>query len=89
MTFYSLFSSEYSAKSICNGSAQCGIYNGNNAKLFKALYATAFYMGDLSFYRTYNTCIEEAEQIRVALSDFKKNGKYPAVLDDSNILLPC
>jgi len=58
--------------------------------IFIVFYAAAFYMGDLSFYRAYNTCIEEAEQIRIALSDFKtKNGKFPAVLADLNMPLPC
>lgn len=58
--------------------------------LFIVSYAAAFYMGDLSFCRAYNTCLEEAEQTRTALSDFKtKNGKYPVALDDLNIPLPC
>ena len=58
--------------------------------LFIVIYAAAFYMGDLSFSRAYNTCLEEAEQIRTVLSDYKtKNGKYPEVLDDLNIPLPC
>lgn len=57
---------------------------------FIVLYAAAFYIGDLSFYQAYNTCIVEAEQIRTALSEFKtKNGKYPGGLDDLNIQLPC
>ena len=54
------------------------------------LYTVAFYIGDLSFYQAYNTCIEEAEQIRTTLSEFKtKNGQYPVVLDDLKIPLPC
>ena len=58
--------------------------------LFIVIYVAAFYMGDLSFCRAYNTCLEEAEQIRSVLSDYKaKNGKYPDVLDDLNIPLPC
>ena len=57
---------------------------------FIVLYAAAFYIGDLSFYQAYNSCIEEAEQIRKTLSEFKtKNGKYPVVLDDLKIQLPC
>ena len=50
----------------------------------------AFYMGGLSFSRAYDSCLEEAEQVRTALSDYEvKNGKYPDVLDDLNMKLPC
>ena len=58
--------------------------------IFIILYAAVFYMGDLSFYQAYNNCIQEAEQIRISLFEFKdQNGKYPAELDDLNIQLPC
>ena len=57
---------------------------------FLILFSAAFYMGDISFYRAYNICGEEAEEIRTALSEYKtKNGNYPAVLDDLNMPLPC
>lgn len=49
-----------------------------------------FYIGNLSFYRAYNACIEEAEQVRVELSSYKtKHGNYPVTLNDLNIPLPC
>lgn len=58
--------------------------------LFIIFYTVFFYMGDLSFNRAYNSCIEEAEQVRTALSDYKfRNGKYPDVLDDLDMTLPC
>lgn len=58
--------------------------------IFIVFYATGFYLGDLSFYRAYKKCVEDAEQIRTAIADFKtKNGKYPATLDDLNMPLPC
>lgn len=57
---------------------------------FLILFIAAFFIGDLSFYRAYNTCIEQAEQVRIALSEFKmKNGNYPLALDDLKISLPC
>lgn len=57
---------------------------------FFILFAVAFYMGDISFYRAYNSCVEKAEDIRTALSGFKnRNGYYPAVLNELNIPLPC
>ena len=47
-------------------------------------------MGDVSFYHAYNSCIERAENIRIALSEFQsKNGNYPSVLDELNMPLPC
>jgi hypothetical protein len=65
-------------------------YRALSGFIFIILYAVAFYMGDLSFYQAYNNCIEEAEQIRTTLFEFKdQNGKYPADLDDLNIQLPC
>ena len=58
--------------------------------LFIVFYAAAFYMGGLSFYQAYNNCLEAAEQIRTDLSEYKnRNGRYPHVLDDLNIPLPC
>lgn len=57
---------------------------------FFILFAVAFYLGDVSFYHAYNSCIERAEDIRTALSEFQtKNGNYPAVLDELNTPLPC
>ncbi|GAB6910140.1 membrane hypothetical protein [Desulfosarcina cetonica] len=57
---------------------------------FILLYAVSFYIGNLSFYRAYNACIEEAEQVRVELSSYKtKHGNYPVALNDLNIPLPC
>ena len=65
-------------------------YRTTYAIIFIILYATAFYLGDVSFYRAYSVCLEDAEQIRTALSDYKdKNGKYPDVLDELNRPLPC
>jgi len=58
--------------------------------LFTVIYAAAFYIGNFSFCRAYNSCLQEAEQIRTVLSDYKaKNGKYPDVLDDLKVPLPC
>jgi hypothetical protein len=57
---------------------------------FLILFSVAFFMGDLSFYRAYNSCAEKAEGIRTSLSEFKtKNGNYPAELDKLNTPLPC
>ena len=65
-------------------------YRISYAFLFIVFYAVAFYMGDLSFCRAYNSCLKNGEQVRAYLSDYKtKNGKYPEVLDDLNIPLPC
>jgi len=59
------------------------------AVLFILFYTAAFYMGNLSFDRTYRTCLKEAEQIRTALSIYKtENGKYPDNLDNLNMPLP-
>ncbi|UCD31169.1 MAG: hypothetical protein JSV38_10155 [Desulfobacterales bacterium] len=58
--------------------------------LFIVFYAVAFYMGDISFSRAYNSCIKNGEQVRIYLSYYKsKHGKYPEVLDDLNLPLPC
>lgn len=60
------------------------------AFLFVAFYAVTFYLGNMSFSHTYNTCINDAEQIRTALSNYKiKNGSYPDDLKDLTIPLPC
>ena len=57
--------------------------------LFIVIYSAAFYVGNLSFRWAYNSCIEEAEQIRIVFSDYKaKNGKYPDVIDDLKVPLP-
>jgi hypothetical protein len=65
-------------------------YRSTYALICIVLYATAFYLGNVSFYRAYNACLEDAEQIRIALSDYKdKTGKYPDVLNDLNRTLPC
>ena len=58
--------------------------------LFIIFYAAAFYMGNFSFCRAYNSCIEDAEQVRTYLSNYKTiKGKYPDVLEDLNVPLPC
>ena len=58
--------------------------------VFIVLYSLAFYMGDRSFYRAYHACLEDAEKIRTALSNYKtENGEYPEALDDLNVPLPC
>jgi hypothetical protein len=65
-------------------------YRTAYALFFLILYSTAFYLGDVSFYRAYSACLEDAEQIRTALAGYKnKNGKYPDVLDELNLPLPC
>lgn len=57
---------------------------------FIVIYWAAFYMGDLSFCRAYNSCIKDAEHIRTTLSSYKtKNGNYPESLTDLNVPLPC
>jgi len=61
-----------------------------SAFAFLILFSAAFYIGNISFYRTYNSCVEKAENIRTALSEFKtKNGNYPNALDELNMPLPC
>jgi hypothetical protein len=65
-------------------------YKISYASLFIVFYLAAFYIGSLSFSRAYNSCLEEGEQIRIALYNYKaKNGKYPYVLDDLDMSLPC
>lgn len=57
---------------------------------FIVLYCSAFYVGDLSFYHSFNKCIDEAENIRIVLSEFERtNGKYPNSLAELKIQLPC
>jgi hypothetical protein len=58
--------------------------------LFIVFYAVAFYMGDISFSRAYSSCLKNGEQVRTYLSNYKtKNGKYPEVLDELDVALPC
>ena len=65
-------------------------YQISCAVLFIIFYASAFYFGDVSFYQAFNGCLEEAKQIRTALSEYRdRNGQYPDVLDDLNRPLPC
>ena len=60
------------------------------AFIFIVIYGFAFYMGNMSFSHAYNSCINEAEQIRTVLSNYKvKNGTYPKTLHDLNMPLPC
>ncbi len=65
-------------------------YRTISAITFIILFSAAFYIGDLSFYRAYNSCIGDAENIRTTLIEFKtKNGKYPSSLGELNMPLPC
>jgi hypothetical protein len=58
--------------------------------IFIVLYSAAFYTGILSFTRSFNVCIDDAEGIREILSDYKaKNGSFPETLHELNIELPC
>ena len=57
---------------------------------FIALYAFFFYLGDASFYKTYNNCMDDAEIIRSDLENYcKSNGAYPSSLEQLNVTIPC
>jgi hypothetical protein len=57
---------------------------------FTVLYFAAFYSGELSFYRSFNVCIGDAEGIRAILGDYKdKNSNFPETLQELHIKLPC
>ena len=63
------------------------LFNGIS---FIGLFALFFYLGNVSFYKTYNNCIDDAEIIRGDLkSYFQKNGSYPDSLDQLNSSIPC
>lgn len=65
-------------------------YRTPSAFIFTILFAVAFYAGDCSFYKAYNTCFKKAELIRGKLSNYKvTNGEYPDELKDLNKPLPC
>jgi hypothetical protein len=58
--------------------------------LFIGFYVAAFYMGDISFSRAYSSCLKNGEPVRTYLSNYKtKHGKYPEVLDELDVALPC
>lgn len=58
--------------------------------LFIVFYGAAFYMGDTSFSRAYRSCLENGEQVRTYLSNYKtKHGKYPELLYELDVALPC
>lgn len=57
---------------------------------FATLYACSFYLGDVSFYRTFNNCIIDAETIRHNLQNYYKSKEsYPSTLEQLKITIPC